>query len=284
MIRVKVPFKLEDYDALDNDDTLHSDVKSWLGKVTDVNNELSKTKTVQQHKAMVDDNDGLWKDDKLKEWMLSLSHDKCWYTEVKCGAEYLEVEHFRPKGSVKNEDGTKVTDGYYWLAFNLANYRLSKPMPNRKKGSYFPIFNENARATSNQDCHLDEQPYFLDPVSPRDHLLLSFNDNGKAVPELNIRQNQIKRVTFTVKHLGLNHQLLNRRRKEVWKATRQLFHRYTQLLIKADKGSIKAESKAEEVVDQLYDLVSPNSEFSSVAKASLMKTGDSMAQKIAASG
>lgn len=284
MIRVKVPFRLEDYDDLENDDTLHDDVKGWLGKVADVNEALSKTKTVQQHKATVDDNDGLWKDENLKEWMLSLSNDKCWYTEVKCGAEYVEVEHFRPKGNVKNGDGTKVTDGYYWLAFNLCNYRLSKPMPNRKKGSYFPIFNENARASSNQDCHLDEQPYFLDPLSPRDHLLLSFNDNGKAIPELNIRPNQITRVTFTVRHLGLNHQLLNRRRKQVWIAARQLFNRYTQLLIKADNGSIRAESKAEEVVDQLYALVSPATEFSSVAKAALMKTGDSMALKIAASG
>lgn len=283
MIRVKVPFKLEDYDDLENDGTLHNDVQSWLGKVTGVNEELSKAKTVQQHKATVDDNDGKWKDDKLKEWMLSQSNDKCWYTEVKCGAEYLEVEHFRPKGNVKNDDGTKVTDGYYWLAFNLANYRLSKPMPNRKKGSYFPIFNEGSRAKSNQDCHLDELPYFLDPLSPKDHLLLSFNDNGKAVPELKSRPNQIKRVTFTVKRLGLNHQLLNRRRKEVWKTARQLFYRYTKLLIKADRGSIKAESKAEEVVDQLYKLVSPSSEFSSVAKASLLKTGDDMAWKIAAS-
>ncbi|MCG9552884.1 hypothetical protein L1D11_05685 [Vibrio sp. Isolate32] len=283
MIRVKVPFKLEDYDALESDDTLQNDVKQWLAKVSNVNKELSKAKTVQQHKATVEDNDGLWKDDKLKEWMLSQSNDKCWYTEVKCGAEYLEVEHFRPKGNVKDDTGRSVSDGYYWLAFNLCNYRLSKPMPNRKKGSYFPILNEKFRAKSNQDCHLDELPYFLDPLSPRDHLLLSFNDNGKAVPELDIRPNQIKRVTFTVKHLGLNHQLLNRRRKEVWKTTRQLFNRYTQLLIKADSGSIRAESKAEEVVDQLYELVSPSSEFSSVAKAALMKTGDSMAQKIAAS-
>ena len=185
---------------------------------------------------------------------------------------------------MEDENSNAISNGYYWLAFNLTNYRLSKPMPNRKKGSFFPILRERTRAKSNTDCHLDEFPWFLDPLSPRDPLLLSFNDNGKAVPEIGNTTIQNKRVVFTITHLGLNHKLLNRRRKEVWLATRQLFYRYSRLTQQAEQtGSVRAEAKAEEVLVKIINKVKPSAEFSSVAKAALKRTGNQMALSIAMS-
>jgi hypothetical protein len=283
MIRIKVPFLLEDYSNLDLVDDLPQKIKDWLRKVEVVNAELYKVKTAQQHHDYIEANKRLWADEDLKEWLLKLSKDKCWYTEVKHGADYPEIEHFRPKKSAKDENSIVVTDGYYWLAFNLTNYRISKPMPNRKKGTFFPVIDEKRRAKNCKQCHLDERPWFLDPLAPRDHMLLSFNDNGKAVPEIGTTQLQKNRVAFTVSHFGLNHVLLNRRRKEVWKTTRQLFNRYSQLTAIAEKtGSIRAETKAEEALEKIMALIKPSAEFSSIAKTALKKTGAPMAINIAA--
>lgn len=284
MIRVNVPYQLEDYNDLESINVLPEKVKAWLKKVDGANKELNKNKTAQQHHDYIEANKGLWGDVDLKDWLLSISKDKCWYTEVKHGADYPEVEHFRPKKSAKDENSVVISDGYYWLAFNLTNYRISKPMPNRKKGTFFPILDERMRATNCSDCHLDERPWFLDPLSPRDHMLLSFNENGKAEPEVGTTHTQKKRVQFTVNHFGLNHGLLNRRRKEVWKTTRQLFNRYMRYTAEAERtGSMRLEAKAEAELEAIINLIKPSAEFSSVAKASLHKTGNPMAKNIAAS-
>ena len=283
MIRIKVPFLLEDYNNLDQIGGLPQKIKDWLTKVEVANAELNKVKTAQEHHDYIEAKKSLWGDDDLKEWLLSLSNDKCWYTEVKHGADYPEIEHFRPKKSAKDENSTIVSDGYYWLAFNLTNYRISKPMPNRKKGTFFPIVDGTKRARNCNECHLDERPWFLDPLAPRDHLLLSFNDNGIAVPETGVTPHQKIRVTFTVNHFGLNHVVLNRRRKEVWKTTRRLYNRYTRFTVEAERtGSIRAETKAEDTLCEIMGLIKPSAEFSSVAKAALKKTGKSMAINIAA--
>lgn len=282
MIRVKVPFQVDQYGELELINELPQNIKNWLKSVRAINTELYKRKTIEDHHLFVEANKKLWSNEDLKEWLLSFSRDKCWYTEVKHGADYPEIEHFRPKKSTKDENSIVVNDGYYWLAFNLTNYRICKPMPNRKKSTFFPIIDKSKRATDCNQCHLDERPWFLDPLAPRDHLLLSFNDNGKAVPENGTTDVQKMRVSFTVSHFGLNHNLLNRRRKEVWKTTRQLFNRYCQLTLNAEKtGSIRAETRAEAALDDILDLIKPSAEFSSVAKAALKKTGIPIAINIA---
>ena len=283
MIRIKAPFRLDEYDNLPNLNTLPKEVSKWINKADALNQKLKGLNTVNGHN-LIDKNSQLWGEIDLKNWLLELSYDKCWYTEVKYGADYPEVEHFRPKKAVKDEESNKISEGYYWLAFNLTNYRLSKPMPNRKKGSFFPICDETKRAITPQDCHLDERPWFLDPLSPRDHLLLSFNDNGKATMEKGTSRVNASRVQFTIKHFGLNHGLLNRRRRAVWENTRLLLYRYLNLTAHAEAtGSMKAEANAENALEEILMLIKPTSEFSAVAKASLKKTGLPIAINIASS-
>ena len=284
MIRIKPPFTLVDYNNLDSIDEFPEEIKSWIKKANQITKELNTKKTSIERHEIIKKNEKLWGEVNLKNWLLKLSHDKCWYTEVKHGADYPEVEHFRPKKEAKNDNGLIITDGYYWLAFNIANYRLSKPMPNRKKGTFFPIEDEARRASNHNQCHLDERPWFLDPLSPRDHMLLSFNDNGKSVPENGTTAFQRKRVIFTITRFGLNHGLLNRRRKEVWKSCRDLYYRYCRLTLEAERtGSLRIEASAEAALEEIIKLIKPSAEFSSVAKSALKKTGDQMAINIASS-
>lgn len=283
MIRVHVPFSMDDYSSLDQLQTLPPKISAWVKKVSHLNDELNKNKNIDEHYSLIEKNKHLWRDQDLIDWLLSLSNEKCWYTEtIFCGAGYPEVEHFRPKKEAKNEDGLVISNGYYWLSFNLTNYRLSKPMPNRKKGSYFPVLDESRRAMSHESCHRDERPLFLDPLVQSDCLLLGFNDNGKGVPENGCTSLQKKRVNLTVKHFGINHSFLNRRRKIVWITVRKLYAKYIGLVVQAERTkSVRTEEIAQIELEKIRELLQPTSEFSSVAKSALLKIGDDMARKIA---
>ncbi|MEZ8776404.1 hypothetical protein AB6D85_02200 [Vibrio splendidus] len=285
MIHIQAPFNIADYNDLSGVQSLPPKIKTWLGKAQKVEAELKKNnKSLTQSHSLIELKKSLWRDEDLIEWLLKLSDDKCWYTEVKHGADYPEIEHFRPKKGAKDERGKDVTDGYYWLAFNLANYRLCKPMPNRKKGTYFPILDERKRARSHQDCHLDELPLFLDPLSPRDFTKISFNDNGKSVPSRDCSVIQKRRVTFTIKHFGLNHVVLNRRRKNVWLKCRNLYFQHIRYAADAERnGSIRSDEKAEQAAISILKMIHKSSEFSATARAALSAIGADTAHRLASS-
>src|ERR1700690_2130973 len=49
----------------------------------------------------------------------------------------LDVEHFRPKGSIRNDQAHK---GYWWLAYEVSNYLLGCTVCNRnRKKTSFPL-------------------------------------------------------------------------------------------------------------------------------------------------
>lgn len=228
-----------------------------------------------------------WRKECLIEWLSDFSYEKCWYTETKFGGDYQELEHFRPKKKTKNADGGDhpTHPGYYWLAFDLDNYRLCKRRPNAKKSTFFPILDERYRASCCDDDWRDELPLFLDPMDREDCLLLSFNDNGTPIPEQGIEEQDVHRVNFTIDKYYLDERVLNKRREQTWIAARQLFYKYLNDMKEAkskprDKVALRAEAKS--TLENIKDMLKPECEFSSVAKASLIKTGEPLAINIVA--
>jgi hypothetical protein len=244
---------------------------------------LAETDISKKHK-LIDQYKNHWRNKDLIKWLSELNFEKCWYTETKFGGDYQEVEHFRPKKGTKDINGASHSThpGYYWLAFDLSNYRLCKSRPNRKKGTFFPIVDERFRASSNNESWKDEVPFFLDPLKSADVLLLSFDDNGKPVPQGGINSKDIERVEFTIEKYFLDEGVLNKRRSQTWQTSRTLYYSYLHATKEAnDTNSVALRIKAEEELNKLRDMFKPQSEFSSVAKESLLKLGDIMATKIA---
>ena len=99
----------------------------------------------------------------LKEHLQYIFHGKCAY----CDSEFLQtsfgdVEHYRPKGAVTDEQGSKIHDGYYWLAYDLSNYLPSCQKCNQKaKKNQFPI--AGVRANHPIDPLDQETPLLLNP-------------------------------------------------------------------------------------------------------------------------
>jgi hypothetical protein len=138
---------------------------------------------------------------------------KCWYTESRNPGTDDDVDHFRPKSRVAEAPGH---GGYWWLAFDWRNYRLSSHRANRArknaeaeethgKADHFPLLDETARWNSPLDaCH--EQPMLLDPTDPEDPPLLTYGMDGYAATAGPYADDPIanRRVASSAVYLHLN--------------------------------------------------------------------------------
>jgi uncharacterized protein (TIGR02646 family) len=114
----------------------------------------------------------------VREALERMFHGKCAYCESFIGhISPTDVEHWRPKGSIRTEEGILV-DGYWWLAAAWTNLFPACPHCNRPtrheaagggttagKGMRFPLATVRLRAPQEGE-ELNEQPLLLNPSDP----------------------------------------------------------------------------------------------------------------------
>ncbi|HEV7646228.1 MAG TPA: hypothetical protein VGO50_20000 [Pyrinomonadaceae bacterium] len=107
-------------------------------------------------------------------------YGKCAYCESRISADQPgDLDHFRPKGRVKEDD---MHPGYYWLAYDYKNLLLScadcnqpssqKTTQTIGKWDRFPVKGFRALKSPEED---DEEPYLLNPINCKnieEHFLL----------------------------------------------------------------------------------------------------------------
>lgn len=124
----------------------------------------------------------------LRAAFANFSNDKCWYVECKNLGTDDDIDHFRPKLGVKE---APEHPGYYWLAFDWQNMRLSCHRANRPrtnpetgetggKAGHFPLIDPATRAMTPSDDLAHEMPALLDPTRLADVVMLSFKPNGEV--------------------------------------------------------------------------------------------------------
>ncbi len=175
---------------------------------------------------------GLYRRKSIKrEWFFSGStpfHGKCAYCETNITAyQRGDVEHFRPKGAVVDEDDNpvvlpeedgnvardenaqpKLHPGYYWLAYDWRNLlpacvlcNQSSTIDDRKIGKHdrFPVAGRHARTPVEQKT---EKPLLIHPGSgdenddPEIHLSID--------TETGLMKGDTDRGRMCIKILGLN--------------------------------------------------------------------------------
>lgn len=171
--------------------------------------------------------------------MLQLSTNKCWYTEAPIGSSDFEVDHFRPKNKSKEKKDYKQNqsksivhkkNGYWWLAYDYFNYRLSGGLSNKRrrdrlrdceevkgKGDYFPLDLTSVGRVADDETNTNcEIPILLDPCKLEDVSLLTFDSNGEPISngETDYEHNRVHQSIFYY-HLDLEQ--LNRERLQAWK-------------------------------------------------------------------
>jgi 5-methylcytosine-specific restriction endonuclease McrA len=230
-------------------------------------------------KKLIEKNAKLWRD--LKTTLADFSYNKCWYCETKELRSDRVVDHFRPKNRVAER---KDHPGYWWLAFEWSNYRYSctfcnsyrkseKDKPAGGKADHFPIVDENRRAANPADSIDDEFPMLLDPVKNGDSLLVTFDDDGSAVPiypdEKSIPH---QRAKASIAFYHLDHPEIKERRYQVCREIKQLVVEGDRAMMRQDEGpaaALPANECFEGVLRRLREMIDKTAEYSRAARAAL---------------
>jgi hypothetical protein len=249
--------------------------QKWEVKASKITEKLHSAPDMAARKEIIDKNQHLWGE--LKDWLLSLSDQKCWFSEAKDCFSHWDVEHFRPKKSTKDEDGNEY-DGYWWLTFDWENFRICGNAGNRKKGTYFPLRIEGNRIYSPTDDYRFEDPHLLDPSDANDPNLLFFNLEGKAIPAPGLSDEwDIKRVLYSIERCNLDFSPLVEKRKTVWNDCRnhiQEYHQEMRKYAQSDGKNMIAKNMLKTKAKAIREMIKTNQELSSVARACVISSGD----------
>ncbi len=250
---------------------------TWIVKATALTQQLLAALDDASRSTIIDNNEKVWGE--LKDFLLSISNNKCWYSEAKDSYNHLHVDHFRPKKIALGIDKINY-GGYWWLAFAWTNYRVCGGAGNVRKKDKFPV--RNNKANDPVTPIEDEITYFLDPCEEEDILKITFNQNGEVTPITTVGWDY-ERSKYTIESLNLNFKLLKEARKEIWIKCSTLISEIQNLMDQNDVApSVLRRGQIKEKIRQLKELVQPSAEFSSTVRACLFSTGLPWASLIAA--
>jgi len=169
-----------------------------------------------------------------RDFLMQAFNGKCAFCESRIDATQPgDVEHFRPKGAVHNDDGTMARfatkagaerdhPGYFWLAYEWSNLLIACNTCNRSaKRNFFPIDAGCTRALTPDDI-AKEKALFINPLQEDPSLQLKFEDTGMVIP-LGPKGERC------VEMLKLNRDALVEERKETYDNVKMKFEKYMGL-------------------------------------------------------
>lgn len=193
----------------------------------------------------------------VKNRLVKMHRYKCCYCEQVFRPEYLHIEHFRPKGRVRQApDSAELSPGYFWLAYRWDNLLLACHGCNTgNKKTLFPLKNPKERALTCHDDVATERPLFIDPteLDPRAHIRFAYD-----APVGNSSEGDT-----TIRLIGLRRrELLEERLTRIKNIDVRL-----AILSKAEEypGDDKLKKWATEARQFIEDAVRPEAPFSSMA-------------------
>ncbi|MBK6589375.1 MAG: hypothetical protein IPG22_13875 [Acidobacteria bacterium] len=234
--------------------------------------------TTDERKQFIRDRT-IW--NRLQELMFHLSRSKCWYSEAPPGAGDYEIDHFRPKNRSKQFDGSVLrADGYWWLAFDWTNYRLSGGLVNKRrrdrlgeneevkgKGDYFPLDFENGSQVAEYGRNLNiELPILLDPTVLYDTSLISFDKNGQVIIPSGIPASDRFRAEKSIFFYHLDLEQLDLYRAQVWKVCEDELKDFHEAVTDAPNEHTKREV-LRKAGKRLIEITGKEAPFSRVAWA-----------------
>jgi uncharacterized protein (TIGR02646 family) len=173
----------------------------------------------------------------LKEYLLWVFNKRCAYCESDIRhIDDGDVEHYRPKGNVKE---APKHGGYYWLMFERHNLLLSCKWCNqRRKHDHFPVTGAY-RANKRADDYSKEKPLLLNPYDvhdpPERHLEFVLDKQDPLYGRYRARDKSLRGST-SIDIYGLNREeLADRRQQDVADFLSMLIDRYTSKQEEADK-------------------------------------------------
>lgn len=218
----------------------------------------------------------LWAD--LRPHLAELSDNKCWYVECRSDGADDDVDHFRPKGGVA-EERDRSHPGYYWLAFEWSNFRLSCHRANRPrkapktgitggKGEHFPLIDPSKRAFGPGDRYEDEEPALLDPLNSADVSMLSFRTTGEVALAPKWKDNEVaqRKLAMSRLYLHLDWNTFQRARARLYARVDGLVERGARHAPPSLAAYTSGSSDFLDVVAELQSLLDPKAEYARAAR------------------
>jgi hypothetical protein len=254
-------------------DRTNPEVMKILEELEAARVEVTAEKDKQRRKELIDKYHTRWT--ALRPFLSELSHDKCWYVECKNPGTDDDVDHFRPKLRV---DEAPDHPGYYWLAFDWMNLRLSCHRSNRLrvnpktsetggKGNHFPLVEPELRAYDPTKSYKQEHPGIFDPCNPADPPHITFRPNGEAAlsPEYKGSEIAEKRWDYTRLCLHINWPDFYEDRLVLYQRIFRLIDRGKREEPPGGLGAQVSDSFKDTIRD-LQELMKPHQDYSSAAK------------------
>lgn len=239
--------------------------------------EAASREILKKLRAEINSRGKIWAD--LKEALAELSFRKCWYCESMENRSDMAVDHFRPKSKVLE---CETHRGYWWLAFDHANYRLACGFCNSPhenvdeeqtlgKATHFPLIDEAQRIHSPTGRLTDERPTLLDPTIAADPPLLWFLEDGRAVPKYKPEQSALfsSRASISIDVYNLNDFRIKEARVIIAIEIKRQVELGEKHLDEALSGVPVAVALFQEICHTLLNFIAPQAEFSSTARAIL---------------
>ncbi len=246
--------------------------QDWAYKAEAITQQLRDAEDESTRRAIIDANEGLWRDDRIRNWLLEQFNNKCWYSEAFDSVSPIHVDHYRPKGRTKDKLGGPTSEGYWWLAFEWTNYRICGHLLNVKKGDLFPIV-DGRRCDADDPCSLKlEAPVIIDPLTDETRLISYEKDEDAciAVIAAGVDISEKFRAEKTIEILGLNlRDRLNQKRAKFWDLCMGEIANYRGAQ-KQGPQALKHFAQAN-ARKKLKEMIAYNEEFSSISEACIRK-------------
>jgi uncharacterized protein (TIGR02646 family) len=204
----------------------------------------------------------VWRE--LKDALAELSHDKCWYCEMRQERSDNAVDHFRPKAV------------YRWLAFNLRNFHYACTFCNSRrtdagtgstggKGDQFPLEAGCARAAGPGE-EAQERFLLLNPCCASDPMLLDFNDDGRPTARHPDHPGRRLRAETSILLYHLNHSDLVEHRRRLAIELNEKIEAANALYDRVDAGDPAITSSYAHHVRDLVNAMAERAELSAFAR------------------
>ncbi|MBC3346103.1 hypothetical protein HU811_05585 [Pseudomonas sp. SWRI196] len=245
----------------------------WIAEADAITAQIQAAADDASRQTILDRHEGFWRDARIRNWLMSQFSNKCWYTEAEESISPIHVDHFRPKGRVKNLDGS-YDDGYWWLTFNWKNYVIAGHLINSKKSDIFPLMHGERRAPVNcSEVQLRlEGAVLIDPLTDQARLISYDRDDDGCIAVLAGGIDDLERFKAekTIEILGLNRiDRLNQKRGKKWDECLAVIEDYRGA--RAHGAQALVWIMKETSIARLKEKVKYDAEFSSVAEACIRK-------------
>ncbi len=200
----------------------------------------------------------------VKDRLIAMQHHKCAFCEAKVThISDGDVEHFRPKGRIRQSRTAKLLrPGYWWLAYDWSNLLLACTNCNqRNKRDIFPLRNATQRAQG-PGPHL-EATLFINPAEapPNPEQLIGWNRWMPVATKGN------RAAKTTIKELNLTRKPLAEHRREKYRTLQKLWEAMEAL--KQCSGGVVQAAKAVEIALHLSEQTEDRAEYAGMVRAAV---------------